>query len=170
MKVKGKKIDEIFEEQHDGLIAERIVSRTSEENLRLSIEVDPYEDIKLDLQLQSIIPLQLSPDEQVILASSDINYTEEKPKEEQLPIMSFRPTKKNSVENSPKAAKETDLWNEEYCLKAIEEENQKETAYLKLAMIRHEERKFEEAIELYCKIKDQSSDVLLNLAECYYKI
>ena len=147
------------------------------ENLRLSIELDPYEDIKLDLQLQQIIPLQLSSDEKVILASSDIDYTEERPKEEpeQLPInpiMSFRPTKKNSVKNSPEVSKEMEEWGEENCQKVIEEgdEKLKETAYLKLAFIKHEQRKYEEAIENYNMIGSKTEDILLNLSECYYKI
>ena len=113
-------------------------------NLRLSIELDPYEDIKLLLQLESIIPLQLS-GEKVILASNDIDYTEERPNEEpeQLPInpiMSFRPTKKNSVENSPEISKSKEEWGEEDCQKVIEEgdENLKETAHLKLAFIKYE--------------------------------
>ena len=65
-KINPKTIDEIFEEKDDGILAPKMDSIHSEsfaDNLRLSIELDPYEDIKLDLQLQSIIPLQLSPDE-----------------------------------------------------------------------------------------------------------
>ena len=46
----------------------------------------------------------------------------------------------------------------------------KETAYLKLAFIKHEQRKYEEAIEYYNKIDSKTEDILLNLSECYYKI
>ena len=140
MKVKGKKIDQIFEERTDGTLEAKIEDRIPElegENLRLSIELDPYEDIKLDLQLQSIIPLQLSSDEKIILASSDIDYTSERPKEEpeqqpMNPIMSFRPTKKNSVQHTPEVKKEKEEWGEDNCQKAIQEgdESLKETAYL----------------------------------------
>jgi hypothetical protein len=52
IKVKGKKIDQIFEERTDGTLEAKIEDRIPElegENLRLSIELDPYEDIKLDL-------------------------------------------------------------------------------------------------------------------------
>jgi hypothetical protein len=72
--------------------------------------------------------------------------------------MSFRPTKKNSPQNSLDSSKQKEEWSEENCLLAIEEGNKskKETAYLKLAMIKHQQRMYQEAIEFYNKLEKKT--------------